>query len=94
VKNTAQLSVLPMTEALKFDPLYINGSSDSGFTWMDLNRSSEMFIGGLPNSIDVIFLKLFLKTFLSEFIQHFVFLSVDSGDSVERLFRLPGTGGY
>ncbi|GAU99875.1 hypothetical protein RvY_10813-2 [Ramazzottius varieornatus] len=52
VKNTAQLSVLPMTEALKFDPKLINGSTDAGFTRMDLNRSSEMYVGGLPSNID------------------------------------------
>ncbi|OQV23620.1 Laminin subunit alpha-2 [Hypsibius exemplaris] len=54
VKHTAQLSVEPMTGgALGFEPLYINGSSDAGFSRMDLNRSSEMFVGGLPNSIDI-----------------------------------------
>ena len=41
-----------MTDALKFDPKLINGSTDAGFTRMDLNRSSEMYVGGLPNNID------------------------------------------
>ncbi|XP_055337185.1 laminin subunit alpha-1-like [Paramacrobiotus metropolitanus] len=53
VKNTAQLSVVPMSETQQSSPLLINGSSAAGFTRMDLNRSSEMFVGGLPNSVDV-----------------------------------------